>query len=52
VGGDVVLLYDGIVDPVPVGTVDRTATVEAIPAIVERARQCGLRFVTLHQAEG
>jgi peptidoglycan/xylan/chitin deacetylase (PgdA/CDA1 family) len=47
VGGDVVLLHDGIVDPANPAGANRTATVEAIPGIVEQARRRGLRLVTL-----
>jgi peptidoglycan/xylan/chitin deacetylase (PgdA/CDA1 family) len=46
-GGDVVLLHDGLVSPPGSVGVDRSATIAAVPAIVERVRRRGLRLVTL-----
>lgn len=45
--GDVVLLHDGAMNPVSVDLVDRSATVEALPAIVELARRRNLGLTTL-----
>jgi peptidoglycan/xylan/chitin deacetylase (PgdA/CDA1 family) len=44
--GDVILLHDWV-EPRGPESLDRTATVEALPAIVRALRHRGLRFVTL-----
>lgn len=47
-GGDVVLLHDRVAgDDSPSGAEDRSATVAAVPLIVEAARARGLTLVTL-----
>jgi peptidoglycan/xylan/chitin deacetylase (PgdA/CDA1 family) len=45
--GDVVLLHDGLELPVSPEACDRSATVAAIPELIRRARETGLRLVTL-----
>lgn len=45
--GDVLLLHDAISGPLAPEALDRTATVEAIPRIVDLARGRGLELVTL-----
>ena len=43
-GGDVVLLHDAIELPEGPEAADRSATVEALPAIIAAARERGLRL--------
>lgn len=45
--GDVVLLHDSIEGPLAPSALDRSATVGALPGIVEHCRSRGLRLVTL-----
>lgn len=45
--GDVILLHDAIERPIQESTTDRSATVSALPAIVEAVRRRGLGFATL-----
>jgi len=45
--GDVLLFHDAIRRPVATSTLDRSATLEALPAIVARLRDAGVRFTTL-----
>jgi peptidoglycan/xylan/chitin deacetylase (PgdA/CDA1 family) len=47
VGGSVVLLHDGLHGPAAAVAADRTATLGALPGIVEDVRRAGLRFVTV-----
>jgi peptidoglycan/xylan/chitin deacetylase (PgdA/CDA1 family) len=47
VAGDVVVLHDGINDPIDEAARDRSTTIDAIGPIVEAGRRAGLRFVTL-----
>lgn len=45
--GDVVLLHDAISGPLAPEALDRSATIEAVPRLVELARQRGLALVPL-----
>ncbi len=45
--GDVVLLHDAIEGPLAPSALDRSATLAALPAIVDLVRARGLRFTTL-----
>jgi len=45
--GDVILLHDGLEGPLDERALDRTATVAALPKIIETLRAKSLRFVTL-----
>lgn len=45
--GDVILLHDGMQEPLAPEALDRSSTVEALPQIIESARSRGLRFTTL-----
>jgi peptidoglycan/xylan/chitin deacetylase (PgdA/CDA1 family) len=45
--GDVVLLHDRIEQPFDPSTLDRSATLEAVPRVIERIRTAGLAFTTL-----
>lgn len=45
--GDVVLLHDGIEGPLAPEALDRSATVDALPALVEQIRARGLSFTYL-----
>jgi peptidoglycan/xylan/chitin deacetylase (PgdA/CDA1 family) len=45
--GDVVLLHDGIRQPLTADAEDRSATVEGLEEIVSRARSRGLQFMAL-----
>jgi peptidoglycan/xylan/chitin deacetylase (PgdA/CDA1 family) len=45
--GDVVLLHDGLEDPLAPEAEDRSATVAALPGIIAKARGRGLEFVAL-----
>jgi len=46
-GGDVVLFHDAIEGPLAPSALDRSATLAALPAVAELARERGLRFTTL-----
>ena len=46
-GGDVIVLHDGIERPLAPAAEDRSATVAALPAILERVHAAGLRPVTI-----
>ena len=46
-GGDVMLLHDGVAGPEAPEALDRSATLEAVPAIIRLAREMGLMLVTL-----
>jgi peptidoglycan/xylan/chitin deacetylase (PgdA/CDA1 family) len=46
-GGDVVLLHDGLSGPIRPEALDRSATVEVLPQIVELARERNLELVAL-----
>jgi len=46
-GGDVVLLHDGISGPIRPEALDRSATVEVLPQIIELARERRLELVAL-----
>jgi peptidoglycan/xylan/chitin deacetylase (PgdA/CDA1 family) len=48
-GGDVVRLHDGIESPLAPEAEDRSATVSALPEIISRAREEGLRLVPLEE---
>jgi peptidoglycan/xylan/chitin deacetylase (PgdA/CDA1 family) len=45
--GDVILLHDWVEQPWAPEALDRTATIDALPAIVRAVRERGLRFVPL-----
>ena len=45
--GDIVLLHDAIERPIDPSAIDRSATVEALPGIIDHVRACGLELVTL-----
>jgi peptidoglycan-N-acetylglucosamine deacetylase len=45
--GDILLLHDAIERPIDPSAEDRSATVEALPGIIDRVRARGLRLVTL-----
>ncbi len=47
VGGDVVLLHDWVEQPWAARALDRSATIDALPAVVAAVRQQGLDLVTL-----
>ena len=47
VSGDVVLLHDWVEQPYAPEALDRSATIDALPAIVSAVRQRGLQFSTL-----
>lgn len=47
VGGDVILLHDGLEQPVEVAALDRRATVAALPFILDRLRRHGLTTLRL-----
>jgi peptidoglycan/xylan/chitin deacetylase (PgdA/CDA1 family) len=44
--GDVVLLHDWVEQPWEASALDRSATVEALPVVVDRIRRSGLRLET------
>jgi peptidoglycan/xylan/chitin deacetylase (PgdA/CDA1 family) len=46
-GGDVVLFHDAIEGPLAPSALDRSATLAALPAVADLARERGLRFTTL-----
>jgi chitooligosaccharide deacetylase len=46
--GSIILLHDGCRN-LPPDRVDRSPTVEALPAILEAAKKAGLRFVSLEE---
>jgi peptidoglycan/xylan/chitin deacetylase (PgdA/CDA1 family) len=45
--GDVIVLHDGLQEPWSPEALDRSATVEALPEIIEGGRSKGLQFVRL-----
>ncbi len=45
--GDVVLLHDWVEQPWAPEALDRSATIEALPGIIEAVAAQGLRFTTL-----
>jgi peptidoglycan/xylan/chitin deacetylase (PgdA/CDA1 family) len=47
VAGDVVLLHDGVVEESGLEGMDRSATLEAVPRIVEQIRASGLALTAL-----
>lgn len=46
---DVVLLHDWVEEPVTAEALDRSATVAALPGVIEAVRARGLSFVGLHR---
>ncbi len=46
--GSIILLHDGL-ETRPPRPVDQTRTVQALPALIDRARQAGLSFATLDE---
>ena len=49
---DVVLLHDGIADVADAALMDRAATLEALPRVVEQIRSRGLELVALPMSVG
>jgi peptidoglycan/xylan/chitin deacetylase (PgdA/CDA1 family) len=45
--GDVILLHDGLEGPINDRALDRSATVAALPKLIENLHTKGLRLVTL-----